>query len=186
MENSSAKSLFGRFVASLESALIKDYQGCRQAWATQTARTAYYKNVIFPQVANELELNFECEFLSIDFALCKVGVPLIFIESENQISGASQEVRKLCATAAPVKILLICAPWRLPEPRANARNFLLQCKRQIEPYREIAPLKSIFAIICAEEFKGAYRFYIHAFDRDGDEIAERCVEILPRVNLDAQ
>ncbi|HEX6747515.1 MAG TPA: hypothetical protein VF092_09530 [Longimicrobium sp.] len=74
-------------------------------------RTALYRDRWLPLIASSMGLELVREFCHIDFAFCKrtprgAQVPVILLESENQIEGSSHELRKLCCISAPVRILL--------------------------------------------------------------------------------
>jgi hypothetical protein len=55
------------------------------------------------------------ELFKVDFAISRnsdgVNVPIIFIESENNMDSADHEVRKLVNLAAPLRVLITVAQW---------------------------------------------------------------------------
>src|SRR6267143_324483 len=79
------------------------------AWKSQTNRTKFVKTFL-NQVASALGFTLERELWKVDFALSDVSeaesnVPVIFVESENDIRTVSREggeVRKLCCHSAPL------------------------------------------------------------------------------------
>ena len=89
-------------------------------WSAHGGRTTLYAGTIFPAIGRETGLEFCRELLVVDYALCeRVSngaptdelVPVVFVESENDAAVAHQEVGKLCALAAPVRVLLTVAQW---------------------------------------------------------------------------
>src|SRR5437899_12912127 len=70
------------------------------AWASQTARTSFYRDCLLKSVAQDLELAVAPELFKVDFVMTTpsssgIQIPVIFIESENIAKSASQEVSKL-------------------------------------------------------------------------------------------
>jgi hypothetical protein len=93
-----------------------DHQEFATAWSSSTQRTDWYAQRLLPVVAEAMGLRFLPELLLVDYALCTTTpggsvVPLIFVESENDPNSAVDEVRKLCALAAPVRVLISVARW---------------------------------------------------------------------------
>lgn len=89
-----------------------DPAALREAWQSSETRTQMYRKFI-KAVADELQLQLEPEFLSVDFVLKsrEHDVPYIAIESENNIWTADQEIKKLCSVAAPLRVLITVAYW---------------------------------------------------------------------------
>lgn len=107
-------SVFARLLVDRFGAV--DQSDLATAWSSFTLRTDWYAQHVLPAVAAVMGLQYCREFLLVDYALCATApggsaVPVIFVESENDSTSAVQEVRKLCALAAPVRVLLTVAEW---------------------------------------------------------------------------
>ena len=86
----------------------------RQAWSSRKDRTKFYTDHLLPQVANDMNLKIAKEEFNVDFAMgvedpysdSGKPIPKIYIESENDISIAEHEIRKLCSLNPPLRILI--------------------------------------------------------------------------------
>jgi hypothetical protein len=90
--------------------------GLTKAWCSSGDRTTFYVNTIFPEIAEKMNLKLRRELFKVDAAFCKVSdsgydVPLIFIESENDASSATHEMRKLSSLNSPCRVLIVCCEW---------------------------------------------------------------------------
>ena len=95
-------------IEELQSTPIADFIS---AWKTPKAKTAFYGR-FFKAVAEHIGCKLLTEFLRCDFVITNTfGIPIAFIESENAHGSATQEIEKLCATSAPIKILLMSCEW---------------------------------------------------------------------------
>lgn len=140
-----------------------------QAWTTCGERTSLYAKTILRQVADDLtakgvkdfKLEFEKELLRVDYALCITGtkqtqVPLVFVESENDARGARQEVGKLCALAAPVRVLITCCEWDdspgvWEEGKSRQKEYLRTWRETCADYEGVyGSLHGVVALIVAE------------------------------------
>jgi hypothetical protein len=153
-------------------------QNLKEAWSSSSARTKFYTNDLFPQLAKKLELGYTTELFKVDFALCAESssgkkVPLIFIESENDASTAEHEMWKLCSLSAPLKVLVVCHEWsEEPDfwPHGGHKSKSLQKWSDIiKAHNEVWPQPSIYGVIIAEWHK-TLRFYSIGFGSNGNEL----------------
>ena len=89
----------------------------RQAWKTLPNRTKFYTDDLLPQVANDIDLKITKEEFKVDFVMAvedpysEHKIPKIYIESENDISKAEHEIRKLCSLNSSLRILITVDAW---------------------------------------------------------------------------
>lgn len=93
------------------------------AWSSSQRRTAYYRGALMSSISKHMMLRLECEILLVDFSLHdeESGIPLVFIESENDSFSAMQEIGKLATLRAPLRVLFSVVPW-LPDPNVWPPN----------------------------------------------------------------
>lgn len=136
---SGSDSLLGRFLTAFQQAL-EDFTDAEigRAWSTPPRRTDFYRRHLLPRVAKLMEMDFLPELLRIDYAFLRqgTGVPLVLIESENATFSASQEVGKLAAVRAPLRVLLSVIAWTpelgiWPTSSPGQRDVLLPTWRSI-------------------------------------------------------
>ena len=135
-DGAQAATLWDRFRrAFFERLNARDSETLRAAWQGHALRTELYGQVL-DEVAKELELTLEPEFLRVDWGLYDgvTGWFPIFIESENQAhtaAGKAGELAKLCHTRCAVGLLITVAPWsgRTEElPQRGTGGFRVGCR----------------------------------------------------------
>lgn len=150
-------------------------------WSSSAYRTNFVTRFL-GRLADGLELRLERELWKVDYALsvtCEgINVPVIFIESENNIKdvvGASGEVRKLCCHSAPLKVLLTVGEWDETPGVWKGRSL----RRELSAWQEIVrahgavwPHRGLFGIVVGEwtnlsSTVGRLRFYVNAIRPDG-------------------
>ncbi len=107
-------SLEGRFVELLARRLSEFAdQDLGAAWFSSDRRTRFYREQLLPPVADWMDYDFSRERLLIDYVFLERDhqVPVVFIESENSPFLAGQEVGKLAATRAPLRVLFTVTEW---------------------------------------------------------------------------
>ena len=160
------------FIEELEN----NQQHLPKAWQSETDRTAFYTTQILPNVAHNMGLIFEQEFLNIDYIFnkqCSGGskVPLVAIESENKATKAHHEVRKLCCISTPLKVLITCVEWEIFGHKNKKNQLLGQWKKQITCHNKVWPQPSVLGILVAEKDQyGTFRCYGTAFSSSGNVI----------------
>ena len=161
------------FVAGLQTS---DAAEVLDAWASQTARTAWYRRSVLQRLADELDLDLRAEFLRVDFSMWTRepdAVPVVFIESENLASTATDEVRKLCSVSAPLKVLLTCVEWGEHWPGGGKRNELVaRWQALARAHHRVWPQEHVLGICVAEIHDSTLRVYTLALDGRGDVIEE--------------
>lgn len=147
-----------------------------RAWKSRTARTEFYVGELLQNMAPQLGMTLRTELLSVDYAFCKTTasgerVPLIFVESENATATAEHEIRKLCALAAPLKILITCCEWSdergVWKHGGKKSKHLASWSRIIKAYGEVWPNSCLYGIVVAE-WSSALRYYTLCLDSHGD------------------
>ncbi len=169
-----------------------------QNW-TSPRRTSFYAQVLLRFVEDELnkaELNLVLvpEFMRVDYVFRdrKTEVPLIFLESENNAFTAYQEVRKLCAVAAPLRVLLTVAEWdekRGVWPSGGWRKLLLPKWRKIvQEQAGVWPNRGLVVLLIGEGRSDRLRFYCHRFEgengqehKEEEPFVEHCLPESDRV-----
>lgn len=162
-------------------------QAILNAWSTWTNRTSFYASDVLRAVAKE-ELNLEYgtkEFLNIDHVFrdsCRI--PRVFIESENKVTTAEEEIWKLCAVSCPLRVLLTVVEWDLnqeiwtPSHASQQKVLLPQWGKIAADHHKVWPTPSSLALLVGElcdpvkygrpthkEFQYyRFRFYAHHFD----------------------
>lgn len=97
-------------------------------------------------------------------------VPLIFIESENHATTAQHDMRKLCALACPLAVLITVIEWSpaVFDSRARRDDLLLEWGNVIKAHNEVWPRPGIIGIHVGEwEGDNHLRFYSLAFATNG-------------------
>jgi hypothetical protein len=108
----------------------------------------------------------------------------VFIESENYVNSAEEEIWKLCAVSCPLKVLITVAKWDLSEGvwtplGGSQKNALLSKWRGIAiAHHQVCPNPGVLALLvgecCAQDYFNRrdhqefqdyrFRFYAHHFD----------------------
>jgi hypothetical protein len=160
------------FLDSFTKALLRQPpQDLLDIWKGKTKRTNFYKRTL-RDTEKDLDLTLKPEHCRIDFVLgksfeipgiCHSGmVPLIALESENEVDDAWEEVDKLCAINAPVKVLITCAIWSRPSqrkaPGQTPRDDLLVRWRAIHAAHP-SRADDTFLVIVGERTKHSLRFF---------------------------
>jgi len=146
-----------------------------RAWNVEEERTAIYRSIVWDAktVPAMSSLSFQPERCRIDFMLGNevttgpglrpAFVPVIAVESENDVKDAAFEVDSLCAVAAPIKLLITCAIWKGKPPRQLPREALLEHWRSIHAaHRAGRPNlpNDVFAVVVGERTRQDLRFYV--------------------------
>ena len=127
-----------------------------EAWGSRGRRTIFYTEDLLPPVARELGLEWETELLAVDYAMSLPisRVPLVFVEAENDIGNAYNEVRKLCCLSAPVRVLLTVGEWDATEgvwSHGGLRLTLLKTWQAIvEAHVKARPSASVLGVLVGE------------------------------------
>jgi hypothetical protein len=152
------------------------------AWKSPTNRTKFIK-IFVGQVASALGLTLERELWKVDFALSVVStndskVPVIFIESENDIRDVNRdggEVRKLYCHSAPLKVLITVAEWdetpSVWKGQCVRHRYLSRWQDIIRAHADVWPHRGLFGVIVGEWVDlgeiSRLRFYANAIEPDG-------------------
>jgi hypothetical protein len=136
------------------------------AWASQTARTIFYRDSILKSVP---EL-FKVDFVMATQSSSGLQVPVIFIESENIAISASHEVCKLSALAVPLRVLITVVEWSDLWTTGGRRKILLpQWQSIVRAHAEIWPHPGWLGIVIGEWGPDSHlRFYTLALGPDGE------------------
>lgn len=86
------------------------------AWHGRTERTQFWTREVLPGVAEALGLKLTTELFKVDAAMSVAStngedIPVVFIESENEATTASHEMRKLAAISCPLAVLITVVEW---------------------------------------------------------------------------
>lgn len=145
-------------------------------WHNCTNRTRFYTGDLLPRMARGLGMTHALEVynLRVDFVMRDPanGVPRVFIESENTARDAiNNEIPKLCALAAPLKVLLTCVEWdETPGVWRHSklgRSFVADWEPLIRRHATAWPQPSILGVIVgewSERTNNRLRFYSMAYD----------------------
>jgi hypothetical protein len=149
------------------------------AWMSLPARTQFYKEVVMPQVASTLKLKPRNEEFKVDYVMSHVTlndtyVPKIFIESENSIDTANQEIRKLCSLNSPLRVLVTVRDgWKDLNPDGKGYGRLRDWHVTIRDHAKENKqhFKGIIGIIIGSLVKKKLIYRSCAFDANGELIA---------------
>lgn len=161
--------------AELLNRPLSDFE---KAWNGLEEKTVL-NNQIFRRVAERLEYEFGTEFLRCDFVIKnRDGIPVVFIESENNHTSAGHEIEKLCAVAAPVKILILSCEWSDSEKEQYLPIWKDRIARQHSYFGE----DCVYAILVGELGRGrpddgVLRYIFDVIDSHGREIEHTELEI---------
>jgi hypothetical protein len=154
-----------------------DHRALAIAWTSSTERTKFYRDNVFPGVARALNLDLRPELFRRDFAMrvkSSTGqlVPLIFVESENVASTAYNEMEKLCALCAPLRVLITVVEWdETPGVwRSGGKRSTLVATWQaiVAAHGEVWPQPGVTGVIVGEwRNDTVLRFYALGFDPRG-------------------
>lgn len=159
-------------VAELKLTPIGEFE---EAWQGLKNKTEFYGSKLLVRVAHRNQWEIWNEFLRCDFALANSdGIPIIFIESENNHASASEEIEKLCCIAAPVKVLFLSCEWFNSERQAFIDDWLERIRRQ----HSALPFDCMYMFVVGEWGRGdpddgILRYYLESFDPLGQEIEPR-------------
>ena len=159
------------FVDTTNEISIVDFE---KAWISSGDRTMFYFDSLLPTIAKKLDLTFEKEMIyRIDGVFSKVGgqntkVPVIYLESENDIRTSEREVNKLCMLNAPLKILMVCNEWNEASKKLIKEYYWDYI---IEDFAEQIGLKGVFAVIIGE-WNETLKIYTHVFNDKGEIIED--------------
>lgn len=155
-----------------------DLDDLAKAWASRTERTCFYADLLLQRVARSLKLELVREPWKIDFAMTIASsngspIPIVFIESENDVRDADHEVRKLCCHAAPLKVLITVAAWdESPGSWPGGGHKSEHLRRWQDIVREHGTVwlhRGLLGVLVGEwhDKKGRFRFYAYAISPDG-------------------
>jgi hypothetical protein len=141
------------------------------AWNSSSERTQFYFDFLLPKVSHLMELGFEKEKLfRVDAVFYKKAnngyqIPIVYIESENNVQSSYEEIYKLCCLNAPLKILFICVPWT-PENK----KLIVDDDWQyiVQDFASEDSLQGYLGIIVAEWMEEGLKFYALYFDQNGN------------------
>ena len=175
-----AREEFDKFYEAVVSQLVATpIEDLNIAWASVGAKTKFYSG-FFDGVAQRLGYSCKREFLRVDFTLFKSNdVPVISIESENAHCSATDEMRKLCAVGAPVKVLLLSCEWSNSERGVWASQWADIIKRQHEHFGQ----ECLYVMMIGEWGRGdpddeQLRYLFDVYSHEGKEIL-RAEIVLP-------
>jgi hypothetical protein len=170
----SPQALWAAFQKSFCAAILS-LEGIRLAeiWATQYSRTTFCVDELLKTVAKDLDLDFKREYSRVAYSMWDRSdsgpTPVVFVESEEQATCADQEVKTLCRSAAPLKVLITAGEWEDVIPRwrnGGHRSTLVPRWRSIRSaYHETWRDPGVFGVLVGESAPdGVLRF--HGFELD--------------------
>ena len=126
-------------------------------------------------VAGGMRLKLCPEWAQVDYALClrrPEPVPLIFVESENEVEKTGHEVQKLCSMSAPLRVLITVAQWDDAPGfwnRGGIRPLMVErWNRIVVAQNNVWPNPGIIGYIVGERGRDdMLRFYTFAYRHDG-------------------
>ena len=183
--------LWRHFTASFSAAIADTPDNdLAEAWSTLKARTNFYRKKLTPLTVTlgaviEQQLEPGNELFKVDFAISRdsngVKVPIIFIESENNVVSADHEVRKLVNLAAPLRVLITVSQWDesgIWEGGGNRTRLLSEWEKVIRQHQIVWPRPGVVGFLIGEwRPNKTFRFYAYAYD-EGNRLPGPASEIL--------
>jgi len=161
---------------NFEAALIQELKATpiaefEKAWDGRLAKTAFYGSVLLPKIAESLGYKIASEFLRVDFVILNSDqVPVVFIESENNHESGHEEIEKLCAVSAPVRVLFLSCDW----VEGEREKWLPGWLDIIATHHKYYGQEAVYMIVVGE-WRGTlqYSYYVESFDGSGKEIGRK-------------
>lgn len=165
-----ANTLWENFKQSFKMT-VKSYPipTLEQSWVSKAERSKFYFESLLPKISELLELEFRTERpFRIDAIFFKRGsqttdIPVIYIESENNIKSSNEEIYKLCCISAPLKILFVCNSWTEKQKDEIVNGYWQYI---IEDFAEAKLLSGNICILIAE-WDDNLKFYSYCFNSSG-------------------
>ncbi|RYE50178.1 MAG: hypothetical protein EOP48_20240 [Sphingobacteriales bacterium] len=168
-------ALWIAFKMALKEAIQEtDKTEFEKAWTSRFERTCLYFDSLLPSVARKLGLGLDKELVfRVDATFYKKGgqttkVPVIFLESENEVRTSDHEIFKLCSLNAPLKVLMICNDWNEASKKIISEGYWDYI---IEDFHDESILTGYFAVIIAE-WNEDLKFYTYVYDKSGKVIED--------------
>jgi hypothetical protein len=157
-----------------------DYDKLKSAWITSRERTKYYKNELYPKVSEILKLNYETEFMRVDYVLGKkvdkAIVPFIGIESENSSESIGTELNHLYAFDTPLKIIMTCFEFT----NINNNRVSEHGTKQIENWsnhlkklHDIYPKNGVISFLIIELMRERFNIHLIILNNDGNLLTQK-------------
>ncbi|WP_426392270.1 hypothetical protein [Variovorax sp. R-27] len=167
-----ARSFFKAFEKRILSCEVSDLQGVA---TSNTQRTQFYARLLLPRVSADLGMVHGKEEFKVDHVIARLSrnghaIPSIYVESENNFSEATHEIRKLCSLNSPLRVLITFTQKQFkPEPAAGAYAKLREWQAIIrEHHEDNEDFRGTLAVIVARVEKGQLLFTACAFHKTGD------------------
>ena len=174
-----SKDLWETFKQEFKLAFEKtDRSSLFEIWKDDEKWTNHYFTTILPKLQSPLKMIFKKEYpFRVDGVFLQIGeqkqeVPIIYIESENDITTSDREIVKLCSVNSPLKILLTYSNiWSTSK---DLKNNIIDGYWQyiIEDYQEQLGLTGYTAIIIVEKINDGLNFHSYVFDADAKLIED--------------
>jgi len=160
-------------VAFIEQIRASSDQALAFAWSTHEDRTRFYREDLLERVAGSLQLTLKREILLVDYALCEtengLDVPVIFIESENAIYSADQEIGKLASLSSPLRVLLSVGEWDrgVWSHAGLVETCLPRWRHIVATYERVSPRSGLIVALIGEWRSGTLYFHAHELTSGG-------------------
>ncbi|RYE23123.1 MAG: hypothetical protein EOP51_11520 [Sphingobacteriales bacterium] len=145
------------------------------AWISCSNRTLFYKKDMFPVIAMRMGLEYQVkEYLTVDATFYKKGnhkyqIPIVQIESENNIDSTENEIYKLCCLNAPLKILFICCDFDEHKKHQLTEDWWSYI---LSDFCKMNKLVGILGIVVAQYCEDGLSYNCFAYGEDGKLIVE--------------
>jgi hypothetical protein len=160
----------------------------KNAWSTHTNRTRFYRKIL-SNVSQGLGFEIGPEEFTVDFVMWTSGteerVPLMFIESENSVTTAIHEIRKLACLTAPLRVLITVVEWdEIPgvwKGGGMRSKLLSEWEAIIRRHNFVWPRVGLLGLIVGEwRPDDTLRFYANAFRASGALLKDSDQRIVDR------
>ena len=148
------------------------------AWKALEAKTIFNER-LWTAASRRLGYKLFNEFLRCDFVITNPeGIPVVFIESENNHGDADHEIEKLCAVSSPIKILMLSCEWSDSE----RDNWSPGWRKQIALQHSYFGADCIYVLMVGEWGRGkpddgTLRYLLDVVDHRGVELERREIVI---------
>lgn len=158
-------------------------------WQNSADRTELYAKVIIPEVAKQLKLDYQKEFLRIDYMIGitkdDVFIPEISIESENNAFSLRKEINHLYVINSKIKVIITCLEFTEDDDRQkineNGKNAINVWEKSLRDLDSISNTDDLFLFLVIERNEEYNEYRLSALQYKSNGVLNKkdlCFEII--------